>query len=52
MRVVDMADGGIEVAMRVAQTEELLHWICGYGKSATVVAPAALAAKIAERRGG
>ncbi len=51
MRVADLGDGGIEVSMHVAQTEELLHWICGYGKSAAVVAPAGLAEKIAERRG-
>ncbi len=51
MRVRDVDDGAIEVSLRVGVTEELLHWICGYGKSASVVAPDMLAAKLAERRG-
>ncbi|MEZ0314052.1 MAG: WYL domain-containing protein [Myxococcota bacterium] len=37
--------------MRVGMTEELLHWICGYGKNAMVVSPEALATRVLERRG-
>lgn len=51
MKVQDAKDGSIEVSLRVGMTEELLHWICGYGKSAQVVAPESLVTVIAERRG-
>ncbi len=51
MKLEDGKDGSVEVSLRVGITEELLHWICGYGKSATVVSPSALAARVSERRG-
>ena len=51
MRVQDVAGGAVEVTLRVGVTEELLHWICGYGTSATVVTPEALAMQVRERRG-
>ena len=51
MNVKDAKDGSVEVSLRVGMTEELLHWICGYGVSASVLAPSSLASKVAERTG-
>lgn len=51
MKLRDVDNDAVEVTLRVAMTEELLHWICGYGKSASVVSPPALAERVRERRG-
>jgi predicted DNA-binding transcriptional regulator YafY len=55
-RLLDLADGRLELTLRVADTLEVRRWILGYGSDAEVVQPASLrdalqqqAAKLAER---
>lgn len=55
-RFLDLADGRLEMTLRVADTLEVRRWILGYGPDAEVVEPASLrdalqqqAAKLAER---
>lgn len=42
LKLRDIEEGMLEVEMEVGVGEELLHWICGYGKGATVVEPPSL----------
>jgi len=45
-KLVALADGTVRLTMTVGDTTELLSWVLGWGKKATVVEPAALLAEV------
>jgi predicted DNA-binding transcriptional regulator YafY len=45
-RLVDLPDGGVILQLDVAEPEEMVRWIMGYGAEARVLAPPELAARV------
>jgi predicted DNA-binding transcriptional regulator YafY len=46
--VESRADGSVEITYRVADVDELVRWVLGWGSQAEIVAPAEARARIAE----
>jgi predicted DNA-binding transcriptional regulator YafY len=46
-RVEQGSDGGVEIAYRVADVDELVRWVLGWGAQAEVIAPPAARTRIA-----
>jgi predicted DNA-binding transcriptional regulator YafY len=46
--VESLADGSVEISYRVADVDELVRWVLGWGSQAEIVAPAEARARIAE----
>jgi proteasome accessory factor B len=47
-RVIDLADGGCELIMRVGGTREMRSWVLGWGAEVEVLAPSSLRDEIRE----
>ena len=47
-QIADLAGGGLELAMRVGVSPEVIRWIMGWGEHAEVLEPASLRAEIAK----
>ncbi|MBV8152888.1 MAG: WYL domain-containing protein [Candidatus Eremiobacteraeota bacterium] len=47
-RIEKRADGSVEIAYRVADVDELIRWVLGWGAQAEIVSPPSARARIAE----
>ncbi|MBV8723527.1 MAG: WYL domain-containing protein, partial [Candidatus Eremiobacteraeota bacterium] len=47
-RIEQRADGSVEIAYRVADVDELIRWVLGWGAQAEIVSPPSARARIAE----
>lgn len=50
-KITQRRDGSTEIAYRVADVDELVRWVLGWGAQAEVIAPAAVRARIAALAG-